>query len=93
MTNRNLVALAVSILLASPSVGFAAGGSALGGGYTDTGTTSSDRVGESVMDIPDMAIGGPPPLDVTKDLQSTGPQTAPLKAPRKTPSSPSLPPQ
>ena len=91
MTNSKLAALAILFLLASPSAGFAAGASAGGAGYGGTGT-GTDKVGADVMNIPDMAIGGPPALDVTKDLQFTDPGTAPEKAPRMTPSSRSVPP-
>jgi len=88
MTNRKLVALAVSFLLASPGVGFAAGGGSAGGaGYGGTGAAAPDTVGASVVDIPDMAIGGPPALDVRKDLPSTGPGTAPQKTPDTMPRS------
>lgn len=93
MTNRKLVALVVSLLLASPSVGFAAGASAGGVGYEGTGTAATDKVGASVVDIPDMGIGGPPALDVTKDLPSTAPGNAPQKTPRMAPVSRSAPPQ
>jgi hypothetical protein len=92
MTSRKLVALAVSFLLVSPSVGFAAGADNLlgGGAYGDAPTTLPDA---NVENIPDMGIGGPSPLDVTKDLQFTDPGTAPQKTPRMTPSSRSVPPQ
>ena len=92
MTSRKLVALAVSFLLVSPSVGFAAGGDNLlgGGAYGDAPTTLPDA---KVENIPDLGIGGPPALDVTKDLQFTDPGTAPQKTPRMTPSSRSVPPQ
>lgn len=92
MTNRKLVALAVSFLLASSGVGFAAGGSTGGVAYGGTGPAAPDRVGASVVDIPDMGIGGPPALDVTKDLPSMAPGTAPQKTPRMTPSSRPVPP-
>jgi hypothetical protein len=92
MTNRKLVALALSFLLASPGVGFAAGGGSAGGvQYGGTGAAAPDTIGASVVGIPDMAIGGPPALDVTKDLPSTAPETAPQKTPRTTPRS--VPPQ
>lgn len=97
MTNRKLIALAVSFLMASSSVGFAAGGgsggSAGGVRYGGTATAAPDTKGGNVVGIPDMAIGGPPALDVTKDLQSTAPGTAPQKTPPMTPRSPSVPPQ
>ena len=89
MTNRKLVALAVSFLLVSPSVGFAAGGGSGGRaavGYGGTGSAAPDTTGAGVVGIPDMAIGGPPALDVTKDLPSTAPETAPQTTPRTTPS-------
>jgi|SRR5262249_35453629 hypothetical protein len=86
MTSRKLVALAVSFLLASSSVGFAAGGSPVGVGYGGTGAAALDRAGANVVGIPDMAIGGPPALDVTKDLPSTAPRTAPQMTPDTTPS-------
>jgi hypothetical protein len=88
MTNRKLVAFAVSFLLASPGIGFAAGGGSAGGvGYGGTGAAAPDTVGARVVDIPDMAIGGPPALDVRKDLPSTGPGTAPQETPGATPRS------
>jgi hypothetical protein len=92
MTSRKLVALAVSFLLVSPSVGFAAGGDNLlgGGAYGDAPTTLPDA---NVENIPDLGIGGPPALDVTKDLQFTDPGTASQKTPRMTPPSRSAPPQ
>ena len=80
MTNRKLVALAVTFLLVSPSVGFAAGGGSGGRavvGYGGARTAAPDTTGAGVVGIPDMAIGGPPALDVTKDLPSTAPETAP----------------
>ena len=94
MTKSKLVALAIVILLASPSAGFAAGASAGGGGvgYGSTGT-GRDTVGADVVNIPDMAIGGPPALDVTKDLPATAPTTAPQRTPGMKPSSRSAPPQ
>jgi hypothetical protein len=80
MTNSKLVALAVSFLLASPGVGFAAsGGSAGGVGYAGTGAAAPDTIGASVVGIPDMAIGGPPALDVRKDLPSTAPGNSATK--------------
>jgi hypothetical protein len=88
MTKRRLVALAASFLLASSSVGFAAGV-----GYGGTGTATQDRVGAGVVNIPDMANGGPPALDVTSDLPSTAPAPTPQKTPRATPSPRSAPPQ
>jgi hypothetical protein len=94
--NRKLIALAVSFLLVSPSVGFAAGRSSGGRavvGYGGAGTAAPDTSGAGVVGIPDMAIGGPPALDVTKDLPSTAPETAPQKTPHRTPSPRSVPPQ
>ena len=86
MTNSKLVALAVSFLLASPGVGFAAGGGSAGGvRYGGTGAAAPDTIGGNVVGIPGMAIGGPPALDVRKDLPSTAPETAPQKTPRSVP--------
>jgi hypothetical protein len=96
MTKSKLVASAILFLLANPSAGFAAGGSAGRGGvgYGGTGTgTGPDTVGADVVNIPDMAIGGPPALDVTKDLPATAPTTAPQRMPGMKPSSRSMPPQ
>lgn len=92
MTNSKLAALAILFLLASPSAGFAAGASAGGAGYGGTGT-GTDKVGADVMNIPDMAIGGPPALDVTKDLPATAPTTTPQRMPGMKPFPRSMPPQ
>ena len=92
MTSRKLVALAVSLLLVSPSVGFAADrGSLLGdGAYGDAPTRLPEA---NVENIPDMAIGGPPALDVTKDLPATAPTTTPQRMPGMKPFPRSMPPQ
>ena len=92
MTKGKLVALAIAVLLASPSAGFAASAGGGGVGYGSTGT-GRDTVGADVVNIPDMAIGGPPALDVTKDLPATAPTTAPQRTPGMKPVSRSMPPQ
>ena len=86
LRSGELAALAVSFLLVGPSVGLAAGGDNLlgGGAYGDAPTTLPDA---NVENIPDLGIGGPPALDVTKDLQFTDPGTAPPNPPDTMPRS------
>jgi len=93
MMNSKLVVLAVSFLVASPNVGFAAGASGARVGYGGTGIATRDTVGESIVGIPDMAIGGPAALDVTRDLPSTAPQKVPQMTPHTAPSPGSVPAQ
>ena len=56
-----------------------------GVGYGGTGA-AAPSAGATIEGIPDMAIGGPPALDVTKDLQSTAPRTELPMTPHTAPS-------